>query len=411
MTKKTKSTEKKTKSDNDIMKEAMNGFMKEYGGAVTSKQQTEEELYETLMNVQSISTGSLALDDALGIWGFPKGRVVELYGAEHSGKTSIALQCAGCCQKKGGKVMFLDIEHALDPLFSMQNGADYSKMMHIQPDSGDDAMNMLDYWLRANKKATSPLFDVIIVDSVAALVTEGQLKNAIGKADVAVGARLLSQTMRKITPLLGQTLVIFINQIRSNVGVMFGPDKTTPGGKALKFYSSVRCDVSKAGAIYLASDGSYVDYSSNKKKIREIGRNVRVKIDKNKLAPKGFVAEFEFVEGEGILRHKELLTLGLKYGIIEQGGAYYTMPGYDKKINGTDAAAREIKENPALQQAILNQIKTIVFNKRKTLVEEQIAKLSVENTVFDIWSNDIPDLFNEPETKEGKPRNKSKSKK
>jgi recombination protein RecA len=344
------------------------------------------------MNVSVIPTGSLSLDSSLGVWGFPRGRVVELYGKEHSGKTSIALSTIGCCQKMGGKAVFIDVENALDPLFAINNGADYSSLIHVKPKSGDDAMNTLDFWLKQNIAAGQCLVDVIVVDSVAALVTEGQIDNDIGKVDVAVAARLMSQTMRKITPHLGETVVIFINQIREKPGVMFGPTEDTPGGKALKFYSSVRCAVSKKESLYLMADGSIEGYNdSSKKKIKEIGRRVRVKIDKNKVAPKGIEAEFDYVEGTGIVREREIALLGIEYGVISQGGAYYSVPGRENKIQGLGNLVNEVASDEKLQNAILNEIKTVVYQLRKNKVEEALKKIQENATssggnIFNLWA-------------------------
>ena len=371
----------------EAMRLAMEGYKKNYGESIISGEKTIEELRDTLMNVSVIPTGSLSLDSALGVWGFPRGRVVELYGKEHSGKTSIALSTIGCCQKAGGKAVFIDVENALDPLFAIKNGANYQDLIHIQPKSGDDAMNVLDYWLKKNIEAGVCLVDVIVVDSVAALVTEGQIDKDIGGADVAVAARLMSQTMRKITPFLGETVVIFINQIREKPGVMFGPTEETPGGKALKFYSSVRCAVGKKESLYLVADGSIEGYNdSSKKKIKEVGRRVSVKIDKNKVAPKGIAAEFDYVEGVGIVKEREIATVGLDYGVITQAGAFYTLPD-GTKAQGFANLVEAVKNSQALQDNILDRIRTIVYELRKNEVEQQIAKMQASSgqSVFNLW--------------------------
>jgi recombination protein RecA len=372
----------------EAMRLAMEGFKKDYGDAIVSgDEKSIDELREELMNVSVIPTGSLSLDSALGVWGFPRGRVVELYGKEHSGKTSIALSTIGCAQRAGGKAVFIDVENALDPLFAIKNGANYQELIHVKPKSGDDAMNALDYWLKKNTEAGVCLIDVIVVDSVAALVTEGQIDKDIGGADVAVAARLMSQTMRKITPFLGETVVIFINQIREKPGVMFGPTEETPGGKALKFYSSVRCAVGKKETLYLMADGSVEGYNdSSKKKIKEVGRRVTVKIDKNKVAPKGIAAEFDYVEGVGIIREREIAVVGIDYGIITQAGAFYTLPD-GTKAQGFANLVNAVKDSPALQDSILDQIKTVVYELRKNEVEQQIAKIQSYSgeSVFNLW--------------------------
>lgn len=376
------------------MAAAMKGFKKKYGDSVISGEKSKEELRDFLMKVDVIPTGSLSLDSALGVWGFPRGRVVELYGTEHSGKTSIALQCIGMAQKMGGTAVFIDVEHALDPLFAMKNGADYSKMIHVKPKSGDDAMNNLDYWLKANLEADEPLVDVIVIDSVAALVTEGQIKKDIGGVDVAVGARLLSQTMRKITPFLGKTVVIFINQIREKVGVMFGETETTPGGKALKFYSSIRCAVSKKEALYLMEDGTVEGFKdSSKKRLREVGRRVVVKITKNKVAPKGFKAMFDYVEGSGIDRVREIASLALDFGIVEQQGAYYILPTQTNKLNGFRQYLASLKAQPEIQNLIMAKIKQIVFENRQNEVNKELEKMNNTDNFFYLWDKTAIEIF------------------
>lgn len=376
------------KEKQKALENALGAFKKKYAGVLVSGEKSQEELIEALMRVDVIPTGSLVLDSALGVWGFPRGRIIELYGKEHSGKTSIALSAAGNCQRSGGNVVFIDVEQALDPLFAMQNGADYAKLLHVKPASGEDAMNMVDDCLKANCEAGFPIYDMIIVDSVAALATEGQINSDVGKVEVAVGARMLSQTLRKITPFVDGCVVIFINQMRDKPGVMFGAHEDTPGGRALKYYSSVRCNITKAGALYLTDTGNIVDYNTNNKgkKIKEIGRTVKVTIDKNKVAPKGLPATFEFVENQGISRHKELADIGLEYGYIEQSGARYTLPN-GEKLHGADNLAQYFASNPKEELSVLNFVKKIVHEKRRTEIAKSLERLSKQGSAFDMWSN------------------------
>ena len=371
------------------LQSALAGFKKKYAGVLVSGDKSKEDLLEALMKVDVISTGSLALDSSLGVWGFPRGRVIELYGKEHSGKTSIALSAAGNCQRNGGNVVFIDVEQALDPLFAMQNGANYAKLLHVKPESGEDAMNMVDECLKANIDAGFPIYDMIIVDSVAALATEGQIKSDVGKVEVAVGARMLSQTLRKITPFVEGCVVIFINQMRDKPGVMFGAHEDTPGGRALKYYSSVRCNVSKAGTLYLTDTGNVVDYNTNNKgkKIREIGRTVKVTIDKNKVAPKGKPATFDFLENTGIARHKELVDVGIDYGFIEQTspGRYSTPDG--EKFHGADSLSQYFIDKPEAEEKLMNFVRKIVTERRRSEIEKSLERIQNQGKGFDMWNN------------------------
>ena len=368
------------------MEAAMAGFQKEFGSVLVSGDKNRDELIKALMHVDVISTGSLSLDSALGVWGFPRSRVIELYGKEHSGKTSIALQAAGCCQKMGGTVLFVDVEQALDALFCMKNGCDYGALNHVKPNSGEEAMNIVDYWLKKNCEVGFPLVDMIIVDSVAALVTEGQINEEIGKVDIAIGARLLSQTLRKLTPFLTGCAVIFINQMRDKPGVMFGSHEDTPGGRALKYYASVRCNVTKASALYITDKGSIVDYNENNKgkKIREVGRRVKITIEKNKVAPKSGPAEFDFVESIGIIRSRELMKISSDYGYVTQNGAHYSLPN-GKKFHGGDALAAYFDEDPTAEQPLLEHVQKVVMDSRRKEIDRAIAKIEKRSEVFDMW--------------------------
>lgn len=366
---------------------AMASFKKSYGDIMVSGTKSEEELREALMKVEVISTGSLTLDSALGVWGFPRGRVVELYGAEHSGKTSIALQAIGCAQAMGGNALFLDVEQSLDALFAMKNNCNYATLNHIKPTSGDEAMNILQFWLQKNCEAGIPLMDIIVVDSVAALVTEGQIEKGIGNSEMAIGARLLSQTLRNITPFLHGCVVIFINQMRDKPGVMYGAHEDTPGGRALKYYSSIRCKVNKVSPLYLCEDGGYVaaDDKGGKKKIREAGRRVKVTVEKNKVAPKGVRAEFDFLETIGIVRERELANLALDYGIVKPRGAYYDFPD-GASAHGMDQLVNMFREDVDAEKTLMQQIQKIVYAKRLEEVNKAIHTLGKQRNVFDMWN-------------------------
>lgn len=377
---------------------AMELFKKQYGSSIVSGQQTEEEMVNAVMKVDVISTGSLALDSALGVWGFPRGRIVELYGKEHSGKTSIALQTIGSCQRMGGNALFIDVEHALDPLFALKNGADYSKIHLVRPKSGEEAMDALDFWLKQNIEAGFPLMDVIVVDSVAALATEGQIDSEAGKADVAVGARLLSQMCRKITPFLKGCVVIFINQMRDKPGIIYGAHEETPGGRALKYYSSVRCNVSKTSPLYLTDKNYIVDFEDSKsgskgKKLHEVGRRVRINIEKNKVAPRGQPAVFDFVADEvtengrkvqGIIRERELADLALTYKYAEQSGAWISIPGSGEKFQGGDKLS-EYFTDPKNEEKLLNYVRNMVLVARRREMETALARIRSKRGVFDMW--------------------------
>ena len=257
-------------------------------------------------DVEVVSTGSLTLDIALGIGGLPKGRVVEIYGPESSGKTTLTLQAIAECQKDGGTCAFIDAEHALDPGYAEKLGVNVDDMLVSQPDTGDQALEIVDMLVRSSS------IDLIVVDSVAALTPKAEIEGDMGDSHVGLHARLMSQALRKLTANIkrSNTLVIFINQIRMKIGVMFGSPETTTGGNALKFYSSVRLDIRRIGAI--------------KKADEVIGNDTRVKVVKNKMAPPFKQAEFEILYGEGTSREGELIELGVKHDLIDKSGAWYS---------------------------------------------------------------------------------------
>jgi recombination protein RecA len=289
-------------------------------------------------DVGVISTGSLTLDIALGIGGLPQGRVVEIYGPESSGKTTLTLQVIAECQKQGGTAAFVDAEHALDPGYAGKLGVNVDDLLVSQPDTGEQALEITDMLVR------SGAVDVVVVDSVAALTPKAEIEGEMGDSHVGLQARLMSQALRKLTGNIkrSNTLVIFINQIRMKIGVMFGSPETTTGGNALKFYSSVRLDIRRIGAI--------------KKGDEVVGNQTRVKVVKNKMAPPFKQAEFEILYGEGISHEGELIDLGVMEGIVDKSGAWYSYGG-DRIGQGKDNARGFLRENPDLAQAIETQIR------------------------------------------------------
>ena len=283
--------------------------------------------------VPAISTGSLGLDIALGIGGLPKGRIVEIYGPESSGKTTLTLSVIAEAQKLGATCAFVDAEHALDPDYAAKLGVNVDDLLVSQPDTGEQALEITDMLVRSNA------VDVIIVDSVAALVPKAEIEGEMGDMHVGLQARLMSQALRKITGNIknANCLVIFINQIRMKIGVMFGNPETTTGGNALKFYSSVRLDIRRIGAV---KDGDEI-----------IGSETRVKVVKNKMAPPFRQAEFQILYGKGIYRNGEIIDLGVQLGLIEKSGAWYSYQG-NKIGQGKANAARFLEENPEIRVTI-----------------------------------------------------------
>ena len=286
---------------------------------------------DTTMGV--ISTGSLSLDIALGVGGLPRGRIIEVYGPESSGKTTLALQVIAECQKQGGSAAFVDAEHALDPTYADKLGVDIDELLVSQPDTGEQALEITDMLVR------SSAVDVVVVDSVAALTPKAEIEGDMGDSHMGLQARLMSQALRKLTGNIkrSNTMVIFINQIRMKIGVMFGNPETTTGGNALKFYASVRLDIRRIGAI--------------KRGDEIIGNETRVKVVKNKVAPPFKQCEFEILYGEGSSREGELIDLGVKQGLIEKSGAWYSYN--DERIGqGKDNVRNFLKENPEMAEDI-----------------------------------------------------------
>ena len=282
-----------------------------------------------ITQIESISTGSLGLDIALGIGGLPRGRVVEIYGPESSGKTTLTLQVIAEAQKLGGTAAFIDAEHALDPVYAEKLGVNVDDLLVSQPDTGEQALEITDMLVR------SGAVDVLVIDSVAALTPKAEIDGDMGDSHMGLQARLMSQALRKLTGIIqrSNTMVIFINQIRMKIGVMFGNPETTTGGNALKFYASVRLDIRRIGAI--------------KKGDEILGNETRVKVVKNKVAPPFKQAEFDILYGEGISYEGELITLGVKEGIIDKAGAWYSYNG-EKIGQGKDKVRNFLKENPEI---------------------------------------------------------------
>ena len=307
----------------------------------------------------SISTGSLGLDIALGIGGLPKGRVVEIYGPESSGKTTLTLQVVAECQKAGGTAAFVDAEHALDPGYAEKLGVDVESLLVSQPDTGEQALEVTDMLVR------SGAVDVIIVDSVAALTPKAEIEGEMGDHHVGLQARLMSQALRKITGNIKRSncMVIFINQIRMKIGVMFGSPETTTGGNALKFYSSVRLDIRRTGAV---KNGDEV-----------IGNETRVKVVKNKVAPPFRQAEFQIMYGEGIYHMGEVIDIGVKQGLIDKAGAWYSYKG-DRIGQGKANSAKFLEENPDMAKEIEGLIRDALLRKVGSKdTEEEVGELEV----------------------------------
>ena len=295
-------------------------------------------------DVDVVSTGSLGLDVALGVGGLPRGRVIEIYGPESSGKTTLTLQAIAEAQKAGGTAAFVDAEHALDPAYAEKLGVQIDDLLVSQPDTGEQALEIADMLVR------SGAVDIVVVDSVAALTPKAEIEGEMGDSHMGLHARLMSQALRKLTANIkrSNTLVIFINQIRMKIGVMFGNPETTTGGNALKFYASVRLDIRRTGAI--------------KKGDEIIGNETRVKVVKNKMAPPFRQAEFEILYGEGISREGELIDLGVKNSIVDKAGAWYSYKG-DRIGQGKDNVRTFLKDNPEIAADIEQQLRATLLGR------------------------------------------------
>ncbi|MBP1547716.1 MAG: recombinase RecA [Oscillospiraceae bacterium] len=330
-------------------------------------------------NVDAISTGSMTLDMALGIGGVPRGRIVEIYGPESSGKTTVALHVVAQAQKNGGEVAFIDVEHALDPVYAQALGVDIDNLLVSQPDSGEQALEIAEALVR------SGAIDCIVLDSVAAMVTKSEIEGDMGDNHVGLLARLMSQAMRKLTSIISKSncVAIFINQVREKIGVMYGNPETTPGGRALKFYSSVRIEVRKGETIKVGSD--------------PIGAKTKCKVVKNKVSPPFKECEFDLIFGKGIDRVGEVCDLAVDLNIIKKSGAWFSYN--DQKIGqGRENAKEYLRSNPDIMKEVEDKIKenrdSIVFTSKKSKKEaakdaaagEAAAETSAEETVDDTYA-------------------------
>lgn len=316
---------------------------------------------ENAVEIPAISTGSLGLDIALGIGGLPRGRIVEVYGPESSGKTTLAQHVVAQAQKAGGKCAYIDAEHALDPGYAAKLGVNLDDLLIAQPDTGEQALEIADTLVR------SGAIDVLVVDSVAALVPKAELEGEMGDSHVGLQARLMSQALRKLTASVARsnTLIIFINQLRMKIGVMFGNPETTTGGNALKFYASVRIEIRRGAQI--------------KDKDETIGNNTTVKIVKNKVAPPFKTVEFDIIYGEGISKTGELIDLGVKAGLVEKSGAWFSYKG-QRLGQGRENAKQYLKENSQIADEIEKQIRSNagLLSHQMILGEEEAAELDKE---------------------------------
>ena len=296
-------------------------------------------------SIEAISTGSIGLDAALGIGGLPKGRVVEIYGPESSGKTTLTLQVVAECQKVGGTAAFIDAEHALDPIYAEKIGVNTKDFLVSQPDTGEQALEITDMLV------ASGAVDLIVIDSVAALTPRAEIEGEMGDTHVGLQARLMSQALRKLTANIkkSNTMVIFINQIRMKIGVMFGSPETTTGGNALKFYSSVRLDIRRIGAI--------------KKGDEIVGNQTRVKVVKNKVSPPFKLAEFEIIYGHGISTEGEIIDMGVEHDLIEKSGSWYSYDG-DRIGQGKENVREFLSENPKIAKGLIKKIREILIQSK-----------------------------------------------
>ncbi|MGK2927355.1 MAG: recombinase RecA [Lysobacterales bacterium] len=310
-------------------------------------------------DIQTVSTGSLTLDAALGIGGLPRGRVVEIYGPESSGKTTLTLHAIAECQKAGGTAAFVDAEHALDPIYAEKLGVNVEDLLVSQPDTGEQALEITDMLVR------SGAVDMVVIDSVAALTPKAEIEGDMGDSHVGLQARLMSQALRKLTGNIKRSncMVVFINQIRMKIGVMFGSPETTTGGNALKFYSSVRLDIRRIGAL--------------KKGDEVVGNQTRVKVVKNKLAPPFRQAEFEILYGEGISREGELIELGVANNLVEKSGAWYSYNG-DRIGQGKENVRQFLKDNPEIAEDIYGKLRVVLMPVRQSRAAAAAAAEAAE---------------------------------
>jgi len=342
--------EQELKEKNKALEAAISQIDQNFGKGSVMKLGQQQAL-----DIEAVSTGSLSLDLALGIGGLPKGRIIEVYGPESSGKTTLALQVLAEAQKKGGICAFVDAEHALDPIYAKKLGVKTGELLISQPDTGEQALEIADTLIKSGS------ISVLVIDSVAALTPKAELEGEMGDHHVGLQSRLMSQALRKITGSVSKsnTMVIFINQIRMKIGVMFGSPETTSGGNALKFYSSVRLDIRRIGAI--------------KDKDEIIGNSTRVKVVKNKVAPPFKVVEFDLMYGKGISKTGELVDLGVKAGVVEKAGAWYAYKG-EKIGQGRENAKIFLEQNPKAAEEIEKTIRDQATAVREALDGNPAAK-------------------------------------
>ena len=330
---------KETNSKDQLLNEALKQIEKQYGKGAVMKLGDR-----ALVEVDVISSGSLSIDNVLGVGGFPRGRIIEIYGPESSGKTTLALQAIAECQKGGGKCAFIDAEHAIDPKYAKALGVDVDELILSQPDSGEQALEIVEVLIK------SGAIDLIVIDSVAALVPQAELDGEMGDSNIGLHARLMSKAMRKLAGSMSANncTAIFINQLREKVGVMFGNPEVTTGGRALKFYASIRLEVRKSEAI---KNGSEV-----------VGNKVNVKCAKNKVAPPFKSCTVEIYYGEGISHLSEVVSLGVELGIIDKSGSWFSYKG-EKIGQGSDSVRAYLKANPEVDEEITEAIKLKLANK------------------------------------------------
>lgn len=345
------------------LEQALTQIKKQFGEGAIMSLGSQSALKE----ISTIKTGALTLDVALGIGGVPRGRVVEVFGPESSGKSTLALHIVANAQKNGGVAAYIDAEHALDPAYAAKIGVNLDDLLICQPDCGEEALNIAEALARSNA------IDVIVIDSVAALVPKSELEGEIGDQFVGLQARLMSQALRKLTATLSKsnTCAIFINQIRDKIGVMYGSPETTPGGRALKFYASVRLDIRRIGGIKGGGDAS------------DVGNRVKVKVVKNKMAPPFQIAEFDILFNEGISRTGTVIDLGVEYNIIDKKGAWFSYKG-QRLGQGRDTVREELKKNLKLLDEIESAVMVVSKERVGNPASKKAAAIAVEEELAEV---------------------------
>ena len=347
---------------NEALQHALKAMEQQFGAGTIMRLGDQAKL-----EIESISTGSIALDNALGVGGLPKGRIIEIYGPESSGKTTVALHCVAEAQKRGGVAAFIDAEHALDPSYAKNIGVDTENLLVSQPDNGEQALEVCDALVR------SGAVDIIVVDSVAALTPRAEIEGEMGDTHVGLLARLMSQALRKLTANIGRTntIVIFINQIREKIGVMYGNPETTTGGRALKFYSSVRLEIRRGEAIKKGND--------------IVGNRTKVKVVKNKVAPPFKTVEFDILYGEGISNESSLIDIASELGILEKSGSWYSYKG-ERLGQGRDNIRAYLKENPEVAQEIDDRVRAAIAGEA---VQEEKEEEILQENMNDLLNDDF----------------------